>query len=164
MRQEDPVAWQMELLEKDFELFDRLLSSSSSSSSSSAPPSSPLSPSPPAKRQATFTDTSFVETAVFSARAGITLSPAAEAWMRAKRYTRVFFLSPLNEYEQTSVRIETEAASAKLAAEIREAYEHWGYRVTELPAVSVAQRKEMVLATVAKDTVAAPSKPLSSRL
>ena len=52
---------QMDLLRRDFALFDGLLSD---------------------EDQVVVADTSFVETAVFSARAGIEMSPAVEEWIR----------------------------------------------------------------------------------
>ena len=51
----------MDLLRRDFALFDGLLSD---------------------EDQVVVADTSFVETAVFSARAGIEMSPAVEEWIR----------------------------------------------------------------------------------
>ena len=52
----------MDLLRRDFALFDGLLSDEAD--------------------QVVVADTSFVETAVFSARAGIEMSPAVEEWIR----------------------------------------------------------------------------------
>ena len=51
-----------------------------------------------------FTDTSFIETVVFSDMAGIMMGPGVEHWLRSKRYAAVFFLAPLEAYEQTQVR------------------------------------------------------------
>ena len=51
----------MDLLGRDFALFDGLLSDAG---------------------QVVVADTSFIETAVFSARAGIEMSPAVEDWIR----------------------------------------------------------------------------------
>ena len=54
----------MDLLRRDFALFDGLLSDEAD--------------------QVVVADTSFVETAVFSARAGIEMSPAVEDWIRER--------------------------------------------------------------------------------
>ena len=55
-QRKDPVAWQMNLLKKDFELFDDLAKSG----------------------DVVIADTSFIETVVFAARAGIEMSPEVE--------------------------------------------------------------------------------------
>ena len=52
----DPVAWQMNLLKKDFELFDNLIEG----------------------KDLVVSDTSFIETVVFAARAGIEMCPEVE--------------------------------------------------------------------------------------
>ena len=65
-QRKDPVAWQMDLLKKDFLLFDQLADRGS--------------------RKIVLTDTSFIETVVFAARAGIEMSPAVESWIQTKRY------------------------------------------------------------------------------
>ena len=80
----DPVAWQRDLLHQDHALFEEL----------------PVD-------EVVFTDTSFLETLVFGQRAGITVGPNIEAWLRRKRYQRVFFLDPLEDYQQTAVRMES---------------------------------------------------------
>ena len=65
-QRKDPVAWQMDLLKKDYLLFDQLADRSS--------------------RKIVLTDTSFIETVVFAARAGIEMGPAVESWIQTKRY------------------------------------------------------------------------------
>ncbi len=119
----DAVAWQMELLKRDIALFDGL----------------------PAG-QWVFADTSVVETVVFSRRAGIELGPNARAWMRdpRKRYRKVFFLAPLEGYEQTSVRSEERAEALAIGREVREAYEEFGYRVVHVPAATVEERCALI--------------------
>ena len=56
----------MDLLKKDYLLFDQLADRSS--------------------RKIVLTDTSFIETVVFAARAGIEMGPAVESWIQNKRY------------------------------------------------------------------------------
>ena len=65
-QRKDPVAWQMDLLKKDYLLFDQLADRGS--------------------RKIVLTDTSFIETVVFAARAGIEMGPAVESWIQTKRY------------------------------------------------------------------------------
>ena len=65
---------------------------------------------------ATFTDTSFIETVVFAERAGITLGPGLEAWLRAVRDRVVFLLEPLEKFESTAVRLESAGIAASIAA------------------------------------------------
>ena len=56
----------MEILKKDFTLFDELADRG------------------PEKN--VLTDTSFIETVVFAARAGIEMGPRVESWIQSKRY------------------------------------------------------------------------------
>merc|ERR1712150_42856 len=78
----DPVAWQMNLLKKDFNLMDQLANDGN----------------------IVVTDTSFIETVVFANRAGIEMSPSVESWIKSKRYAKVFFVEPIEEYKASSVR------------------------------------------------------------
>ena len=81
-QRKDPLAWQMNLLKKDFELFDTLSKSN----------------------EVVFTDTSFIETVVFGARAGIEPGPGVESWMKSIRYGQVFFLQPRSERQTVIIR------------------------------------------------------------
>ena len=65
-QRKDPVAWQMDLLKKDFLLFDELFDKNRN-------------------EEIVLTDTSFIETVVFAARAGIEMGPGVESWIRKKR-------------------------------------------------------------------------------
>lgn len=133
----DPVAWQMELLHRDFALFDRLGRSTS-----------PV-----------WTDTSFIETVVFAHRAGITMGPGIESWLRKRRYRVVFFLESLDNksYKETAVRMETVDLAEQIAKEEREMYERYGYEVVSVPVMPVQARLEFVLAR-AVAAIALPSK------
>ena len=113
----DPVAWQSDILRRDAQLFDGL----------------------PADT-VVFTDTSFIETVVFAARTGISMGPHTEAWLRNKRYRRVFFLDPLPTYAQTQVRMESAALAHTISREVREAYARYGYELVAVPAAPVAER------------------------
>merc|ERR1719464_890089 len=125
----DPVEWQLSLLRQDYQLFEGLFESCSAPATDGSPP-------PPV-----FTDTSFVETAVFSRRAGIALGPRAEAWLRARRYMAVFFLSPLPTYEgQTAVRQETQDVAAQISEEISSLYHQLGYELVLVPPLPLEDR------------------------
>jgi len=60
----------MDLLFEDFCIFDKLMST---------------------RKEISIADTSFIETVVFSARAGIEICPAVETWIKDNRYRMVFF-------------------------------------------------------------------------
>jgi len=120
----DPVEWQRTLLEQDFALFDGLPTDA-----------------------CVFTDTSFVETLVFGARAGITIGPNVEAWLRRKRYATVFFLDPLR-YERSAVRVESQRTAARISDEVRAAYRRYGYELVVVPAMPVAERLAFIQSIV----------------
>ena len=113
----DPVAWQRKLLAQDHALFDSL----------------------PAE-ELVFTDTSFIEDVVFAARAGLVMGPGIEAWLRQRRYRRVFFLEPLEAYAQTRVRMESQDVAAQISAEVYACYQAYGYEPVRVPAGPVAER------------------------
>lgn len=133
----DAVAWQMRLMEEDFALFQRLLATRSGVS---------------LRSRLVFTDTSFVETVVFSRRAGIEISPKVAHWLREtwKGRVTVFFLAPLPAalYESTSVRIESIEISRQISKEHRAAYAEFGMEVVEVPPTSVAERLALVLRSI----------------
>lgn len=118
----DPIAWQQEMLRLDYELFDGL----------------PVD-------QVVFTDTSFIEDLVFSERAGLKMGPKTEAWLRAKRYRRVFFLEPLDGYASTEVRMESESVARRISRDVRDRYVAHGYEVLDVPVLPVNERVEWVL-------------------
>merc|ERR1719154_993073 len=112
----------MNLLKKDFCLFDDLSTSD----------------------EVVLTDTSFIETVVFGARAGIEMSPGVEEWIKTKRLRNVFFLSPLEEYQNTSVRMESHDVATQISKEVQDAYCHYGYNVVMVPPMSVEERFNFV--------------------
>ena len=59
----------MEILKKDFTLFDELADQG--------------------PEKIVLTDTSFIETVVFAARAGIEMGPGVESWIQSKRYVLI---------------------------------------------------------------------------
>ena len=122
---EDPVAWQEHLFQQDFSLFSRL-----------------------ARAGLVFTDTSFLETLVFTERAGITVGPHIERWAERLRYARVFFLEPLQDYRRTPVRREDQATAAAISREARACYQRFGYRPLTVPPGTVAERVAFVLETI----------------
>jgi predicted ATPase len=121
----EPVAWQEELLRQDFALFDGL-------------PSDDL----------VFSDTSFIETVVFAARAGIDLGPGLQAWLARRRYHRVFFLEPLAGYEQSAVRMESRALAMHISDEVQAGYRAQGYELIRVPAASVVDRLAFILSAL----------------
>ena len=118
----DPVQWQQEVLQQDHDLFESL-------------PTDEL----------VFTDTSFIEDLVFASRAGIKMGPGIESWLRIKRYQRVFFLEPLEAYEQNRVRLETRDVSHLISAHVRKRYQEYGYDLVLVPAGPVADRMAFIL-------------------
>ena len=79
-------------------------------------------------------NTSFIETLVFSARAGIEMSPTVKDWLMKKRYTKVFFLASPASYESTAVRMESQQVALAISREVEEAYKHFGYQLVVVPA------------------------------
>ena len=122
-QRKDPVAWQMELLKKDFELFDELSS----------------------RRDVVFTDTSFIETVVFGARAGIEIGQGVKEWVQNKRYKSVYFLSQIEDYKSSEVRMETRQVADQICEEVKAAYSLYGYNVVMVPSMSIEQRVSTIL-------------------
>ena len=119
----DPVGFQMDLLNKDFDLFDKILSAGSE-----------VEPLSSGGDRIVIADTSFIETLVFSARAGIEMSPTVKDWLMKKRYTKVFFLASPASYESTAVRMESQQVALAISREVEEAYKHFGYQLVVIPA------------------------------
>ena len=113
----DAIPWQEELLKRDFALFNAL-------------PSDEL----------VFTDTSFIETLVFSHRAGLQEGPNLTRWLQTHRYGRVFFLQALENYVTSDVRIETDVIAEHISREILALYQSFNYDVLLVPAGSVEER------------------------
>jgi predicted ATPase len=113
----DPVQWQQEVLQKDYDLFDGL-----------------------SVNERVFTDTSFLETVVFGRRAGITIGPNIKSWLHHKRYKVVFFLEPLEAYEQSAVRLESRRVAMQISSQVRACYQVYGYEPVAVPSASVSER------------------------
>jgi predicted ATPase len=124
----DPIAWQQEVFRADHRVFDSL-----------------------AVDTGVFTDTSFIEDTVFGARGGLFVGPNLEAWLRHKRYRRVFFLAPLDSYEQGGGRLESERQAREISEQVFAAYRRWGYEPIVVPALPVAERVAWILAESALD-------------
>jgi predicted ATPase len=117
----DAIGWQKELLERDHQLFQRL-----------------------AGEGTVFADTSFIETLVYSHRAGIVEGPNLTLWLERLRYRKVFFLEALPSYEQSEVRLEDDETSAQISAEVKACYERYGYELVLVPPVSVSERVSFI--------------------
>ena len=116
-RMMDPVGFQMDLLRKDFDLFDKILSDKDEAGG----------------EKIVIADTSFIETLVFSLRAGIEVSPVAKDWLMKKRYANVFFLASSDSYESTAVRMESKQIALEISHEVEEAYRQFGYELDIIP-------------------------------
>ena len=98
-----------------------------------------------------FTDTSFMETLVFSTRAGIEVGPCLRSWFRQKRYKAVFFLDPLAGYEQSEVRLESQRMASQISEQVRESYRAYGYELVPVPSAPVADRVAFIQAFINED-------------
>jgi len=121
----DPVGFQMDLLRKDFDIFDKMLTSGGDG--------------------IVIADTSFIETLVFSARAGIEMSPTVKDWLMKKRFNNVFFLASPANYQSTEVRMESQQVAMTISREVEEAYKQFGYQLVPIPAgMSLSERYQFV--------------------
>ena len=121
----DPVGFQMDLLRKDFDLFDKILSDKDEGGG----------------EKIVIADTSFIETLVFSARAGIEINPTVRDWLMEKRYANVFFLASPENYESTAVRMESKQIALEISQEVEQAYKNFGYQLDVIPAtMSLSER------------------------
>jgi predicted ATPase len=121
----DPVQWQQRIFKEDHRLFDSL-------------PTDAL----------VFTDTSFIEDVVFGGRAGIVVGPNIGSWLRTKRYKKVFFLDPLQSYEQSQVRMESHAVARRISEQVRECYREHGYEPVVVPSAPVGERLALILSHI----------------
>ena len=112
----------MDLLQKDFSLFDKLADNQGH----------------------VITDTSFIETLVYSSRIGIKMGPGIKSWLQSKRYQAVFFLEPMEEYRETLVRMESNELASQIGQEIKEAYQIHGYNIVMIPLMSLTDRCQFV--------------------
>lgn len=129
----DLVAWQGHLFRADFALFNQL-----------------------SRGGLVFTDTSFVETLVFTQRAGITVGPNIERWMERLRYAAVFFLDPLDDYERTAVRREDAATAVAISEQVRACYQRFDYAPVTVPAGRVEDRVAFIVDALAATDRTAP--------
>ena len=121
-QRQDPVAWQMDLLQRDFSLFDELAD----------------------KQEVVLTDTSFVETVVFAERAGIEIGPGVQAWLQNKRYRNVFFLTPIEKYNTSTVRMESHNVALQISQQVQDAYRYYGYKLIIVPSTSLEDRCKFI--------------------
>ena len=130
----------MDLLKRDFALFDGLLSGGDGGGGG----------------RVVVADTSFIETVVFSARAGIEMSPAVDDWIKSRRYENVFFLPEGGGggegYETSAVRMESHQTALLISREIQEAYRRHGYNLIAVPGgMSLEERCKFVEERIGKD-------------
>ena len=64
------------------------------------------------------------------------------------RFKTVFFLAPIDAYEQTAVRMEDQELAVQISEWVQTAYRHWGYELVEVPSMSVADRVDFVTAKI----------------
>ena len=72
------------------------------------------------------------------------MCPAMENWINQRRYRMVFFLEPIENYESTEVRIESQETAAKISQEIQDAYAKYGYKLVFVPFKSIEERCKIV--------------------
>ena len=123
----DPAQWQRQVLSEDHRLFESL-----------------------ADDALVFTDTSFIEDVVFARRAGMALGPNLNAWLQGLRYKKVFYLERLDGYEQSAVRMESQAVAEQISEQVQRCYGEYGYELVMVPAVSVQERVALIEAHLAE--------------
>jgi len=121
----DPVAWQRRVFLEDHAIFDAL------------PTDTPV-----------FADTSLVEDLVFGARAGLFAGPNLTSWLQHKRYKTVFFLDPLEAYETSDVRIESQQMARQISEQVWSQYRALGYHPVPVPAGPIKERVALILSTI----------------
>lgn len=67
-----------------------------------------------------------------------------------QRYSRVFLLNLLPDYEMDYARFETKSDQLKIHASLRTHYSNLGYRVIEIPVLPVFERAEFILNSLNK--------------
>lgn len=122
---EDALAWQERLMRADVE---QLLA---------------LAPS-----EGLVLDTSIVEDLVFAERAGWSIGPRLRALFQKLRFARVFFLEPLQDYEQ-GLRAESSQEARAISEELRAAYRDLAYEPVVVPSGPVAERCALILEELA---------------
>ncbi|MFB6345910.1 MAG: AAA family ATPase [bacterium] len=119
---EDPIRWQKRVVQADFDLFSGLIDSGR-----------------------VFTDTSPVESYVFSLQADLEIGGNLIQFLENVRFENVFFLESLDQHQTTEVRLEDSDTAQTLAKEIYQNYRRFDYKPQKIPAVSVPERVERVL-------------------
>ncbi len=117
----DPVQWQREIFAQDHALFESLPVDTT-----------------------VFTDTSFIENLVFGARAGLFVGPNTTSWLHHKRYKTVFFLAPLDVYEESAVRLESQQLAGQISDQVWAQYIDHGYEPIIIPPAPVADRVALI--------------------
>ena len=64
------------------------------------------------------------------------------------RYSAIFMLDPLKNYEQDSLRMETKEEADAIHAKITKMYEELGYRIIMVPVLSVKERAKFIRAKI----------------
>lgn len=119
---QDPLEWQQRVIEADLKLFAAI----------------PLD-------QQIFVDTSLIETYVFAKRAGMEFGHHLLKYLKHLRFKAVFFLTPLQVHETTTVRLEDQKTALALSEEILEAYQFFGYQAHKIPPFSIEERVKLIM-------------------
>ena len=120
MRQ-DAIRWQKKVITADINLFKRLSSEGE-----------------------VFVDTTYIETLVYCRQAGLELGPGIKSFFAKVRFSHVFFLEPLPNYEATSIRLEKESTARMLSNEILDTYREYKYQPVLIPPLSIAKRVDLI--------------------
>ena len=72
------------------------------------------------------------------------MGPNIVSWLSTKRYKTVFFLDPIDAYQQSEVRIESHHVALQISDMVRKRYQEHGYQLVCVPAVSVAERMAFI--------------------
>ena len=60
-------------------------------------------------------------------------------------------MDPLDTYEQSQVRLETQEVSMQISREVRECYQRYGYDLVAVPSGSVAERLALIQSHIESD-------------
>lgn len=94
-----------------------------------------------------FLDRALPDSIAYFAIEGLdTLEPLLHS--RKFHYANIFFLERL-PFQKDAARAESAAGAAQLDDLLRQTYQQLGYPIIEVPAMSIAQRVELILASVA---------------
>jgi len=94
--------------------------------------------------QAAFFDRSLIDGYAYCVLGNVNIPQliTENAW---GRYDLIFFLAPLSQYENDDVRYEDEEGARAVHLAIREAYDHFGYQVVDIPLLSPVERVDLIL-------------------